>query len=99
MGNRVYMVHSVTGGANWFPGDPDVIKDQEKRGWVLEDQLPAELNPDAANHEAVFIPAREVVAEDVAAPSNEDRKETPTKKPAKEKAASSHDHEGVSPNG
>ena len=96
MSERAYLVHPETGGSQWVPNDPDVIKDQGLKGWVL-DQLPPELNPDAQNSAAIFLAPKDAVTEDVAAPSTEDREEAP-KKPAK-KAASTDDHEGVNVNG
>lgn len=60
------MVHEGTDGDGHrggalFPDEPGVIAAQEARGWVVQDETPAELDPDAPNADPpVDVPAGEL---------------------------------------
>jgi len=65
----VHATHPATGGETMFPDDPSVLAAQKARGWVVSDEVPEELNPDAPNRGT--LPGPDIPAVPAEAPADD----------------------------
>ena len=63
---RVHVSHPETGGEALVSAEPDVVALYEAKGWVVSDEVPAHLDPDAPDASPAEAPEPEPAAEPAA---------------------------------
>ena len=76
---RVHVTHPETGGEALISAEPDVVALYEAKGWVVSDEVPAHLDPDAPDASPAEAPAEpaDEPAEDSPAPAPDETPDDP----------------------